>query len=200
MHLTHGYLVITRSNVSAGAEPSPAPLLSPISAEFDLPAIPVHPIQVERITVRDSKNAAVEQIRGSQSGGLLYCSLKEPQADAATSPASHTGPFHLDLVAQDSGGNRVQLSSDRVTLRNRMSEMLVYALPIFKITSPEQPACPCCGRLLTFTPRRRHDPPGNEDQWLCGSSGAAFSADDFSRMVQGGYDTNHRMPNARNYH
>jgi hypothetical protein len=155
---------------------------------------------VERITVRDAKNASVELVRGSQSGGFLYCSLKEPEREAATSLVFRPGPFHLDLVAQDSNGNRVRLSSDRVTLRNRMSEMLVYALPIFKITSPEQPACPRCGRLLTFTPRRRHDPPGSEDRWICRSSGAAFFVDDVSRMLQGGYDMNHRMSDARNYH
>ncbi|MES2460536.1 MAG: hypothetical protein V4671_08120 [Armatimonadota bacterium] len=49
--------------------------------------------------------------------------------------------------------------------------------------------------MLTFTPtpRRRHIPPGGEDRWLCRSSGAAFSAEDVSRMQQGGYDLNHRL-------
>jgi hypothetical protein len=185
MHLSHGHLTITKLATVPG------------ETQSDLLTVPV---DVERITVRDATNAPVDQVRSSQSGGFLYCSLREPEGDPAASPAIQSGSFHLDLVAQDSAGNRVQLSSDRVTLRNRMSEMLVYALPLFEITSPEQPACPRCGRMLTFTPRRRHDTTGSVDRWICRSLGAAFAVDDSLRMQQGGYDMNHRMPDARNYH
>lgn len=206
MHLTQGYLVITDSNARTGTPAPPRSTGPPLRGELDVPpvsagpAVLADPVPVERITVRDADNGSVEQVLGSQSGGFLYCSLKEPEREAATSPIFGPGPFHLELVAQDSSGNRVRLTAEGVTLRNRMGAMLVYALPIFTILSSEQPACPRCGRMLTFTPRRRHEPAGSEDRWLCRSSGAAFFADDVSRMQQGGYDVNHRMPDARNDH
>src|SRR5687767_4994031 len=100
MHLTQGYLVITESSARTGMVPPPGSSYSakspgspgspqssgpPLRGELDAPPVSAgtadlaDPVPVERITVRDAKNASVEQVRGSQSGGFLYCSLKEPE-------------------------------------------------------------------------------------------------------------------------
>ncbi|MES2460535.1 MAG: hypothetical protein V4671_08115, partial [Armatimonadota bacterium] len=68
---THGYLVISKSTGSTGSTALAGVPASPIFSVPDGVAVPVNPVnaivpvEVERITIRNAKNASVEQVRGS---------------------------------------------------------------------------------------------------------------------------------------